>query len=189
MRPSRYRVVPFAPAQLEDQQRLNASLAASGANVEGSNSPAPSQRPAFDDLQEGEPDRAEQPSKRLNNQDIEFQASSGDGPYFLGWTHDESGWTDAQRLDSLPKDWPSSSSSPEAPVPRRPTRRPNWLRHSSYDEAAPAADDGAMDFMDGEDPFAMTGDPEVDAHRREMMEHNLACHAMMVAADGGACTR
>ncbi|KAL8635989.1 MAG: hypothetical protein Q9228_006567 [Teloschistes exilis] len=78
-------VVPFAPAQLEDQQRLNASLAASGANVEGSNSPAPSQRPAFDDLQEGEPDRAEQPSKRLNNQDIEFQASSGDGIQQMQW--------------------------------------------------------------------------------------------------------
>ncbi|KAI4103422.1 MAG: hypothetical protein L6R37_003861 [Teloschistes peruensis] len=346
MRPSRYRVVPFAPAQSEDQQRLNAGFAASTPNVEGSSSPAPSQRPAFDDLQEGEPDRAEQPSKRLNNQDIEFQASSGDGTQQMQWdsrallpgldarrvwdgtdaqrlpeelqqrpadgpafddlslydtdgaaqgTRDaakaivgriaarkardeaarlaaEEDW-DADRLsrevdeenqyiyapydddihapygdafnrgsasppfpppqvaqptpesrgnkrdidgrvipnpstpystttlqqramrpqtpispDSLPEDWPSSSS-PEAPVPRRPTRRPNWLRRFSYDEAAPAADDGAVDFTDGEEPFALTGDPEVDAHRREMMEHDLACHAMMVAADGGECKR
>ncbi|KAL8664014.1 MAG: hypothetical protein Q9202_003431 [Teloschistes flavicans] len=66
-------IVPFAPAQTEQQQQLNERSAAQSREL------------IFHDLGDDQPHHAEQRPKRLNDQDVEFRARSGDQTEELGW--------------------------------------------------------------------------------------------------------
>ncbi|KAL8634552.1 MAG: hypothetical protein Q9228_007853, partial [Teloschistes exilis] len=67
------RTVAFAPAQTEQQQQLNERSAAQSRELNSH------------ELGDGQPHHAEQAPKRLNNQNAEFRARSGDHTEELGW--------------------------------------------------------------------------------------------------------
>lgn len=67
------RIVPSAPAQTEQQQQLNERSAAQSRELNSH------------DLGDDQPHHAEQRPKRLNDQNVEFRARSGDQTEELGW--------------------------------------------------------------------------------------------------------